>query len=379
MRKIILFTFASCIFFIQSCKKDDGANPYDPSTPITVSALPKISSFLPQSGMTGDTVYVKGINFTGAIAVTFGGKSAGSFRVTSDSTIRAIVGIGSTGTIAVTNAKGTKALPGFIYVIPIPPVTNGNLALNKPATASTSFNDPQLSVDGNLGTRWSLAAATENEWYKVDLLAVKKINRVDIKWEGAYASEYKLQVSTDNVTFTTVFSTNASPGGDVSNTFTAVDARYVKILLIKGALPYPMSFWEFEVYADPPPVNLALNKTASASSSFNDPQLSVDGNLGTRWSLAAATENESYKVDLARVERIGRIDIKWEGAYASEYKLQVSTDNLTFTTVFSTNASPGGDVSNTFTAVDARYVKILLIKGALPYPMSFWEFEVYKM
>ncbi len=379
MRKILLFTFASCIFLIQSCKKDDGANPYDPNTPITVSAMPKITSFLPQSGKTGDTVFIKGINFTGAIAVTFGGKSAQSFVVTSDSTIRARVGIGSTGTVAVTNAKGTKALPGFTYIVPPPPVTNANLALNKPATASTSFNDPQLSVDGNLGTRWSLAAATENEWYKVDLQVVKKINRVDIKWEGAYATAYALQVSTDNVTFTTVFSTTTNGGGDVSNTFTAVDARYVKILLIRGALPYPMSFWEFEVYADPPPVNLALNKTASASSSFNDPQLSVDGNLGTRWSLAAATANEWYKVDLGRVERIGRIDIKWEGAYASEYALQVSTDNVTFTTVFSTNSSPGGDVSHTFTAVDARYVKILLITGALPYPMSFWEFEVYKM
>ena len=378
MRRIILFTLASCFFLIQSCKKDDGANPYDQNTPITISAMPKISSFLPQTGKTGDTVYIKGINFTGAVVVTFGGKSAGSFVVTSDSTIRATVGIGSTGTVAVTNAKGTKTLPGFTYIVPLPPVTNGNLALNKPATASTSFNDPQLSVDGNLGTRWSLAAATENEWYKVDLTVVKKINRVDIKWEGAYASEYALQVSIDNVTFTTVYSTTASPGGDVSNTFIPVDARYVKILLIKGALPYPMSFWEFEVYADPPPVNLALNKTASASTSFNDPQLSIDGNLGTRWSLAAATENEWYKVDLGKVENIGRINIKWEGAYASEYALQVSTNDVTFSTVFSTTTNPGGDVSNTFSAVDARYVKILLIKGALPYPMSFWDFEVYK-
>ncbi|MEO6148537.1 MAG: discoidin domain-containing protein, partial [Mucilaginibacter sp.] len=244
--------------------------------------------------------------------------------------------------------------------------------------ASTSFNDPQLSVDGNIGTRWSLAAATENEWYQVDLQSVKKINRIDIKWEGAYASEYALQVSTDNVTFTTVFSTAENPGGDVSNSFAAVDARYVKILLIKGALPYPMSFWEFEVYADPPPVNLALNKLASASSSFNDPQLSIDGNIGTRWSVAAAGDNEWYKVDLGKNETVGRVDIKWEGAYATDYAIQVSTDDAVYTSVFSTTTSTGGDVSHSFTPVDARYVKILLNKAALPYPMSFWEFEIYK-
>jgi hypothetical protein len=128
------------------------------------------------------------------------------------------------------------------------PIEQGNLALNKSASASTSFNDPQLSIDGNLSTRWSLALATDNEWYKVDLGKVENISRIDIKWEGAYATDYALQVSADDVSYTTVFSTTTSTGGDVSHTFTAVDARYVKILLNKGALPYPMSFWEFEVY-----------------------------------------------------------------------------------------------------------------------------------
>ncbi len=155
--------------------------------------------------------------------------------------------------LAADRMKNQGNTPIFIPapVIIQPPVADtGNLALNKTASASTSFNNPQLSVDGDLQTRWSLAAATENEWYKVDLGAAKSISRVDIKWEGAYATDYALQVSTDNVNFTTVFATSTSTGGNVSNTFTKVNARYVKILLNKGALPYPMSFWEFEVYKD---------------------------------------------------------------------------------------------------------------------------------
>lgn len=377
MRILITLSFVLCAVIISSCKKDDGANPYDPNTKITVSVVPKVVSFEPESGKEDDSIRIRGINFSSASAVSFGNMSAKSFIIKSDSLIIAVVGGGSSGLINVTNAKGTRSLAGFTYIPPAPPIETGNLALNKPASASSSFNDPKLSVDGDLGTRWSTAAATDNEWYKVDLQTVKKINRIDIKWEGAYASEYALQVSTDNINYTTVYSTNASTGGDVSHVFTTTDARYVKILLIKGALPYPMSFWEFEVYSDPPPVNLALNKVATASTSFNDPKLSIDGDLGTRWSLAAATENEWYKVDLGKIETVGRINIFWEGAYASEYALQVSADNVNFTTVFSTNASTGGDVSHKFTPVDGRYVKILLIKGALPYPMSFWEFEVY--
>ncbi|MBC7745547.1 MAG: discoidin domain-containing protein [Flavobacterium sp.] len=377
MRKILLFPMVLCWIICGSCKKNDGANPYDPNTKITVSLFPKVISFAPATGKTGDTVEITGVNFTDATAVTFGSKPAASFTINSSTSITAVIGSGSTGTVAVSNIKGTKTLPGFTYIPPIVPVENPNLALNKPATASSSFNDPGLSVDGNIGTRWSIAAATENEWYMVDLLSIKKINRIDIKWEGAYASDYALQVSTDKINFTTVYSTSTFTGGDVSNRFAAVDAQYVKILLRKSALPYPMSFWEFEVYADVPPVNLALNKTATASSSFNAESLSIDGNLGTRWSIAAATENEWYKVDLGKEENISRVDIKWEGAYASDYALQVSTDNIVFTTVYATSTFTGGDSSNSFTAVNARYVKILLNKSALPYPMSFWEFEVY--
>ncbi|MBC7743821.1 MAG: discoidin domain-containing protein, partial [Flavobacterium sp.] len=238
MRKILQVSMVLCLIMASSCQKKDGANPYDPSTPITVSVVPKVVSFAPATGKTGDVVEITGTNFTGATAVTFGNKPAASFKINSNTSITAVIGAGSTGTVSVTNTKGTKALTGFTYIAPVVPVEDPNLALNKPATASTSFNDPGLSVDGNIGTRWSLAAATENEWYMVDLLSIKKINRVDIKWEGAYASDYALQVSTDKINFTTVYSTSTFAGGDVSNRFTGVDARYVKILLRKGALPY---------------------------------------------------------------------------------------------------------------------------------------------
>lgn len=379
MNKNLLFCMLLLMVVASSCKKHDGASPYDPTTPITVAVLPKVTAFEPQCGKTGDTVVITGINFSTATAVYFGSKAAFSFKIISPTIIKAVIADGTSGTVSVTNDKGTKALAGFKYIAPTPPVETGNLALNKPAFGSTNFNGPQLAVDGDLGTRWSAnSPVKDNEWYKVDLELVKKINRVDIKWEGAYASVYSLQVSVDDINYTTVYSTSDSKGGDVSHSFTTVDARYVKILLTKPALPYPCSFYEFEVYNDPPPVNLALDKPAFGSTNFNSPQLSVDGNLGTRWSAnSPVKDNEWYKVDLETVKKVGRVDIKWEGAYASEYSLQVSTDDMNYTTVYSTNASTGGDVSHAFTPVDARYVKILLTKPALPYPCSFWEFEVY--
>jgi hypothetical protein len=127
------------------------------------------------------------------------------------------------------------------------PISN-NLALNKKATSSGGGNTESLSNDGDLSTRW-FSAVADNQWWKVDLGSVQNISKVSIKWEGAYATDYAIQVSADDVNFTTVFSTKTGVGGDVNHSFTATDSRYVKLLLNKRIESiWAFSFWEFEVY-----------------------------------------------------------------------------------------------------------------------------------
>ena len=381
MKKILLTSIVLFLIILSSCKKDEGANPYDPNTRITVSEMPKIQSFEPIEAKTGDTIIINGINFTGATSVSFGGKSASSFTVVSPVQIEAVVGIGSSGTVSVTNVKGSKSLAGFTYIAPTPPVETGNLALDKLSTSSTPIdqaNRPPESRgnDGNASSAWF--ANGENQWWKVDLGSVKKINKVVIKWEGAYCSDYAVQVSTDNVNFTTVFATTTGAGGDVTHFFTPVNARYVKLLLNKKGTPWEITFWEFEVYNS---VNLALDKASTSSTPIDSPNRPPesrgnDGNLSSAW--FANGENQWWMVDLGTVNKINTVLIKWEGAYCSDYAIQVSLDNVNFTTVFSTTTGAGGDVVHSFVAVDARYVKILLNKKGTPWEITFWEFEVYK-
>ncbi|MBO9198650.1 MULTISPECIES: IPT/TIG domain-containing protein [Niastella] len=76
---------------------------------------PTITSFTPTTAGTASTVIIKGMYFTGATAVSFGGVPARSFNVTSDSTITAIVGLGASGTVAVTTPIGKGTRDGFIY------------------------------------------------------------------------------------------------------------------------------------------------------------------------------------------------------------------------------------------------------------------------
>ena len=72
---------------------------------------------------TGATILLSGTGFTGTSILTFGGTPAGSFTVLSDSTISAVVGVGSTGSVAITTPTDTASIGGFHYIYtPLPPV-----------------------------------------------------------------------------------------------------------------------------------------------------------------------------------------------------------------------------------------------------------------
>lgn len=98
---------------------------------------PTVKSFTPVSGTTGTRVTISGSHFTGTSLVTFGGAIASSFTVSSDSTITAIVGNGSTGVIKVTNvANSDTSKTRFTYVAVVAPVINSFTPAN--GTTGTS-------------------------------------------------------------------------------------------------------------------------------------------------------------------------------------------------------------------------------------------------
>jgi len=83
-----------------------------------INTLPTVSSFTPISARTSDIVSIRGINFNGATSVSFGGVSAQSFTVLNSTTIRAVVGSGSSGNVSITTNNGTSSLAGFTYITP---------------------------------------------------------------------------------------------------------------------------------------------------------------------------------------------------------------------------------------------------------------------
>ncbi|MFL6140783.1 MAG: discoidin domain-containing protein [Labedaea sp.] len=124
------------------------------------------------------------------------------------------------------------------------------LSQNKPATASSTENagtPAAAAVDGNPGTRWS-SAFSDPQWLQVDLGAPATITQLTLNWEGAFATAFQIQTSTDAATWTTIYATTTATGGNQALPVTG-SGRYVRMLGTARATGYGYSLWEFGVLA----------------------------------------------------------------------------------------------------------------------------------
>jgi hypothetical protein len=125
-------------------------------------------------------------------------------------------------------------------------------------------------VDGNTSTRWS-SAFLDPQWIYVDLLATVNINRVKLNWENAYATSFQIQVSSNAVNWTTIYSTTTGTGGIQDLTGLSGTGRYVRMYGTVRATTYGYSLYEFEVYGtvpaqtnQPPVLSAISNQTILA-------------------------------------------------------------------------------------------------------------------
>ena len=349
--------------------------------------------------------------------------------------------------------------------------SQANLALKRSAVASSeqaSGLEAAKAVDGESTTRWS-SHFSDDQWIYVDLGSIYPVSKVILDWETAYASQYAIQVSTNATTWTTVYTEYSGNGKLDEVSFTAIDARYVRMQGLKRGTVYGYSLHEFEVYGtaasdslsvlttlkvapsiatlsigsertfsasgfdqydDAYPVsvswsvsgggsiddqgvfvaatvggpftitaqaegvigtatvtvvgaesqaNLALKRSAVASSeqaSGLEAAKAVDGESTTRWSSHFSDDQWIY-VDLGSIYPVSKVILDWETAYASQYAIQVSTNATTWTTVYTEYSGNGKLDEVSFTAIDARYVRMQGLKRGTVYGYSLFDFEVY--
>lgn len=243
----------------------------------------------------------------------------------------------------------------------------------------------------------------------VDLGASHSFNQIVLQWESAYGKSYSIQTSTNGASWTTIYQTTTGVGGrevlNVSGT-----GRYVRVYGTERGTGYGYSLYDFQVNniaaasssskssisvasssvvsssvvsssvvsSAAGTVNLALNRPVVASSDEwggNSAPQAVDGNTGTRWA-SQFIDNQWIYVDLGSSKTLSRVFLKWEGAYAKAYNIQVSSNTTNWTTIKSEANSDGG-VDDHAVSGTGRYVRILGITRANGYGISLWDFEVY--
>lgn len=257
-----------------------------------------------------------------------------------------------------------------------------DLALGKSATASsTQFGVPDNVTDGNATSRWG-SNFTASEWIYLDLTTSQSFNKVTLRWESAYATGYRIQTSNtaNGSDWLDAASITGGDGGLDEVTFTPVTARYVRMLGITRALTiYGYSLYSFEVYNTS--ANLALGQSATASS-FQTGNLVAnanDGSTTTRWAAADGSYPQWWRVDLGSEKSIGRVEILWlsSSTRAYRYKIETALSEASYSTVVDrTNNTTMGDSSDTFTATNARFVRVT-VTGATAGFASAYEIRVY--
>lgn len=81
---------------------------------------------------------------------------------------------------------------------------------------------------------------------------------------------------------------------------------------------------------------------------------------------------------LGEVRHIDQVDLIWEVAYGKEYKIDVSNDAGTWTTIEHVTNSDGG-IDRIETSTDVRYVRMYGIQRGTEWGYSLFEFEVYDL
>jgi hypothetical protein len=149
--------------------------------------------------------------------------------------------------IAAAVAAATVLL-GNVVLLAQPAQAATLLSQGHPVTASSSegaSTAPAAAVDGDLNTRWS-SNFSDPQWLQVDLGATADISQVVLRWEAAYATAYRIEVSGNAQDWSPIYSTTAGHGGNETLNVTG-SGRYVRLYGTQRVGGYGYSLFEFQV------------------------------------------------------------------------------------------------------------------------------------
>ncbi|GAA2983728.1 beta-N-acetylglucosaminidase domain-containing protein [Streptomyces fulvorobeus] len=152
-----------------------------------------------------------------------------------------------------------------------------------------------------------------------------------------------------------------------------------------GEYQVPFSFGgersTLTVRAFPPAGGADLARTGTASSSGDETPdfpaaAASDGDPATRWS-SPVEDGAWWQTELAEPVRLGQVVLRWQDAYASRYRVQVSADGRTWRTAATVREGRGGRESVRMDAKDTRFIRVQGDGRATEFGYSLWSVEAY--
>lgn len=256
-------------------------------------------------------------------------------------------------------------------------------------------NYAKSAIDG-FATTYATPVSSVYAWTLHDDLGSVKygLNKVSVTFApGLYATQYQILLSTDGSSWTTAATVSGGTGGTAVSTFAPTNARYIRVRALQpsgsGQTGTKMAIAELEAFS----ANLALGTTAalqdnsgnplSANSGIHFAHFATDGDPAT-YAQAGGSWAWTLHDDLGSVKTgLTKIAVTFgPGFYATEYKLLLSANGTSWTEVADVTGASGGRIESTFSATNARYVRVQAIKpdtgpGQPGVQMSVAELEVY--
>jgi len=209
---------------------DGGTTP--PPSPTTGVVTGRVSDASTTVGVAGATVSV------GGTAVTT--SADGTYSVVDLPEGSYSVSVSATGYTTWTGSVSVSAGSTTTKDVALTPVTTpqpgGNLALGKRFSATDTEGwsySPDRAGDGDLDTYWwsdNNGNDDDRERLWVDLESTYQVSKVEIAWYGSlWARDFRVQVSRDGRDWSEVYRTERGEQGTSIVSFSARDARYVRV------------------------------------------------------------------------------------------------------------------------------------------------------
>ncbi len=220
---------------------------------------------------------------------------------------------------------------------------------------------------------WS-SQASDSQWIDVPLGGRYNITEVRLNWEAAAGRDYQIQVSDDNVNWTTIQSVigNTTAGWHDYSGLSGT-GRYVQVLGTARLTQFGYSLFDFNVYgtgmtAGVTPLDRSgWSASASSTVSGGSAANAIDDSAASSWSSGSAqAAGQWFQVDLGAAQTFDRLSIDAGGSvgdYARGYQVLVSDDGSDWSSLpaLASGSGTGPQVSVDLGGpVRHRFIRIVL-------------------